>query len=80
MRVEDPSVLLTALMTRYGLFEFPLLPFYLTNTPTFFLDLINKLFQPSIDRFVIIFINDILVCPHNEIEHEHLLKHVLELL
>lgn len=74
MRVEDSSVPMIAFKTRYGLYKFRVMPFGLINAPAFFMNLINTLFQPFLDRFVIIFIDDSFE------EHKHHLKHVLDVL
>ena len=80
MRVEEDSIPMTAFRTRYGLYEFPVMPFGLTNAPAFFMDLMNRLFQPYLDRFVIIFIDDILVYSRSVEEHHHHLRQVLQIL
>ena len=59
----------TTFQTRYGLFEFLVMPFGLTNTPTAFIDLMNRVFHPYLDQFVIFFIDDILVYSKNAEEH-----------
>ncbi|GKD95260.1 putative nucleotidyltransferase, ribonuclease H [Tanacetum coccineum] len=67
-------------VTRYGHFEFQVMPFGLTNTPAVFMDLMNQVCKPYLDKFVIVFIDDILVYSKDEEEHEEHLKIILELL
>nr|GEX08759.1 hypothetical protein [Tanacetum cinerariifolium] len=71
---------LSVLLTRYGLFEFQVMPFGLTNAPVMFMDLMNYVCKPYLDKFVIVFIDDILVYFEDEKEHEKNLKIILELL
>nr|GEV54570.1 hypothetical protein [Tanacetum cinerariifolium] len=66
--------------TRYGHYEFQVMPFRLTNAPTVFMDLMNRVCKPYLDKFIIIFIDDILVYSKDEKEHEEHLKAILELL
>ena len=80
MRVEDPSIPMTAFRTRYGSFEFPVMPFGLTNVPAYFMDLMNRIFQEYLDKFVIVFLDDILVYSPDEASHSIHLQKVLELL
>ena len=61
LRVHESDVPKTAFKTRYGHYEFFVMPFGLTNAPTAFMDLMNRVFHPYLDRFIIVFINDILV-------------------
>ena len=73
LRVQESDVPNTAFMTRYEHYEFLVMPFGLTNAPTAFMDLMNRVFQPYLDRFVIVFIDDILVYSGSPDEHsEHL--------
>ncbi|GKD93625.1 putative reverse transcriptase domain-containing protein [Tanacetum coccineum] len=68
----------TAFRTRYEQFEFTVMPFGLTNTPTVFMDLMNHVCKPYMDKFVIMFIDDILIYLKSKEEHEvHFLGHVV---
>ena len=66
--------------TRYGHFEFTVMPFELTNTPATFMDLMHRVFQPYLDQFVVVFVDDILIYSQSEWEHEYHLRIVLQLL
>ncbi|GJZ74500.1 putative reverse transcriptase domain-containing protein [Tanacetum coccineum] len=80
LRVREQDIPKTAFRTRYGHYEFQVMPFGLTNAPTVFMDLMNRVCKPYLDKFVIVFIDDILIYSKDEKEHEEHLKAILELL
>ncbi|KAJ0455956.1 putative nucleotidyltransferase, Ribonuclease H [Helianthus annuus] len=80
LRVKENDVPKTAFRTRYGHFEFLVMSFGLTNAPVAFMDLMNRVCKPMLDRSVIVFIDDILVYSRNEAEHANHLREVLEVL
>ena len=77
LRVKDVDVPKTTFRTRYGHYEFLVMPFGLTNAPTEFMDLMNRVFRPYLDQFVVVFIDDILVYSRDGHEHERDLEIVL---
>ena len=78
LRIRESDVPKTAFRTRYGHYEFLAMSFGLTNAPTAFMDLMNRVFRPYLDLFVIVFIDDILVYSRSELEHERHLGLVLQ--
>ncbi|GJU55311.1 putative reverse transcriptase domain-containing protein [Tanacetum coccineum] len=80
LRVRDEDIPKTAFRTRYGHYEFQVMPFSLTNAPAVFMDLMNQVCKPYLDKFIIVFIDDILIYSKNKQEHEEHLKIILELL
>nr|GEU87421.1 reverse transcriptase domain-containing protein [Tanacetum cinerariifolium] len=80
LRVREQDVPKTAFRTQYGHYEFQVMPFGLTNAPAVFMDLMNRVCKPYLDKFVIVFIDDILIYSKNEKEHKEHLKAFLELL
>ena len=80
LRVRDTDIPKTAFRTRYGHFEFTVIPFGLTNAPTAFMDLMHRVFQPYLDQFVVVFVDDILIYSQSEWEHEYHLRIMLQLL
>ncbi|GKE10727.1 putative reverse transcriptase domain-containing protein [Tanacetum coccineum] len=80
LRVREEDILKTAFRTRYGYYEFQVMLFGLINTPEVFMDLMNQVCKPYLDKFVIVFINDILIYSKNNKEHKEHLKAILELL
>ena len=80
LRIRESDIPKTAFKTRYGHYEFLVMSFGLTNAPRAFMDLMNQVFRPYLDRFVIVFINDILVYSRSELDHERHLGFVLQTL
>ncbi|GKB87863.1 putative reverse transcriptase domain-containing protein [Tanacetum coccineum] len=80
LRVHEDYISKTAFRTRYGHFEFTVMPFGLTNTPAVFMDLMNSVCRPYLVKFVIVFIDDILIYSKTQEEHVEHLRLVLKLL
>nr|GEW37406.1 retrotransposon protein, putative, Ty3-gypsy subclass [Tanacetum cinerariifolium] len=80
LRVREEDIPKTTLRTHYGHYEFQVMPFSLTNAPAVFMDLMSRVCKPYLDRFVIVFIYDILIYSKNRKEHEGHLKLILKLL
>nr|GEW80495.1 hypothetical protein [Tanacetum cinerariifolium] len=80
LRVREEDIPKIAFKTRYGHYEFQVMPFGLTNAPRVFMDLMNRVSKSYLDRFVIVFVDDILIYSKNRKEHEGHLKLILKLL
>ncbi|GKF76125.1 putative reverse transcriptase domain-containing protein, partial [Tanacetum coccineum] len=80
LRLREVDIPKTAFRTRYGHYEFQVMPFGLSNAPAVFMDLMNRVCKPFLDKFMIDFIDDILIYSKNKKEYEEHLKAVLELL
>ena len=80
LRVKDVDVPKIAFRTRYGHYEFLVMSFGLTNAPVAFMDLMNRVFHPYLDQYVVVFIDDILVYSKDAQEHEQHLRIVLQIL
>jgi hypothetical protein len=79
VRVSEADIPKTAFRTRYGHYEFLVMSFGLTNAPAVFMDLMNRVCRPYLDKFVIVFIDDILIYSRTKEDHEQHLKMILEL-
>jgi hypothetical protein len=77
IRIRPEDIPKTAFTTRYGLFEYLVMSFGLTNAPAYFTYLMNSVFMPELDKFVVVFIDDILIYSKNEEEHAQHLRVVL---
>ncbi|GJS28351.1 putative reverse transcriptase domain-containing protein [Tanacetum coccineum] len=80
LRIREEDIPITAFRTRYGHYEFQVMPLGLTNAPAVFMDLMNRVCKPYLDKFVIVFIDDILIYSKNKEEHGKHLKTILNLL
>jgi hypothetical protein len=77
IKIRPQDIPKTAFSTRYGLYEYLVISFGLTNAPAYFMYLINSVFMPELDKFIIVFIDDILVYSENKEDHAERLRIVL---
>lgn len=80
VKIQEEDIHKTAFRTRYGHYEFTVLPFGLINAPMTFICLMNSVFNKYLDKFILVFLDDILVYCKNEEEHEGHLKLTLQVL
>jgi len=80
LRIKDSNTHKTAFKTRYGHYDFIVLPFGLTNAPASFMNLMNSIFREYLDKFVLVFLDDILIYSQSKEEHDHHLKIVMAIL
>jgi hypothetical protein len=78
LKIWEQDIPKTAFTTRYGLYEYTVMPFGLTNAPTYFMSMMNKVFMEYLDKFVVVFIDDILIYSNSKEEHEGHLRLILE--
>src|SRR6187399_413870 len=78
LKIREQDIPKTAFTTRYGLYEYTVMSFGLTNAPAYFMNLMNKVFMEFLDKFVVVFIDDILIFSKDEEEHAEHLRLVLE--
>ena len=74
MKIRESDIPKTAFVSRYGQFELTEVSFGLTNAPAYFMNMMNKVFMDDLDKFVVVFIDDILVYSPTTKEHEHHLE------
>ncbi|KAG2383927.1 uncharacterized protein HKW66_Vig0153100 [Vigna angularis] len=80
IRVKEDDIQKTAFRSRYGHYEYVVMPFGVTNAPAVFMDYMNRIFRPYLDKFVVVFIDDILIYSKTQAEHEEHLRAVLSVL
>jgi len=79
LKIKPEDISKIAFRTRYGHYEFTIMPFGLANAPAAFMDVMNRVFIPSLDKFVVVFMDDILIHSNNKDEHSTHLKAILQI-
>jgi hypothetical protein len=77
-KIQEQDIPKTAFTTRYGLYEYTVMSFGLTNAPAYFMTMMNKVFMEYLDKFVVVFIDDILIYSMDDAEHEKHLRMIME--
>ena len=77
MKIRSSDIPKTTFSTRYGLYEFTVMSFGLTNAPAYFMNLMSKVFMKYLDKFVVVFIDNILIYSKNDSDYEEHLRLVL---
>jgi hypothetical protein len=80
LRIKEYDVLKTTFRTRYGHYEFLIMPFRLTNAPAMFMDFRNQVFKSYLDKYVVVFVDDILIYSKSSMDHKQHLRNVLQVL
>jgi hypothetical protein len=78
LKIRASDIPKTTFITRYGLYEYTVMSFGLTNAPAYFMYLMNKVFMEYLDKFMVVFIDDILIFSKNEEEHDEHLRLILQ--
>ena len=78
LKIREHDIPKTAFVTRYGSYEYTVMPFGLTNAPSYFMNMMNKVFMEFLDKFVDVFIDDILIYSKSVKEHENHLRLIME--
>jgi hypothetical protein len=78
LKIREHDIPKIAFVTRYGSYEYTVMPFGLTNAPSYFMNMMNKVFMEFLDKFVVVFIDDILIYSKSNEEHESHLRAILE--
>ena len=80
LRIKEEDIPKTMFRTRYGLYEFLVVPFGLTNAPAAFMDMMNRTFRLCLDQFVVVFVDDILIYSNTKEDHVRHLRITLQIL